>query len=274
MSRPGRPRDKQPIESFWKTLAFEGSERKIVEYIEAFDFPLINSQVPKIKLVATNYNNMVAVSDDNIVFYYNADANSTEILELQNVDEVQAAAVGKDHIVLRCLNRENIEFYTYGDNSKNQLGVPDTEATAPVLALSFLCEENQHVNELAGAYDTTVTVWNNLSANDQITEYHWGTNCRILENDGTVSEETISTPIERSASFQLVSVGEKQSMAFDFISNTILLLFGADSGLVKIPLIEAADPVETMFEYQYKTLPYTNDGLKYSRHFLCAEVYV
>lgn len=89
-----------------------------------------------------------------------------------------------------------------------------------------------------------------------------------------VSEETISTPIERSASFQLVSVGEKQSMAFDFISNTILLLFGADSGLVKIPLIEAADPVETMFEYQYKTLPYTNDGLKYSRHSLCAEVYV
>ena len=88
-----------------------------------------------------------------------------------------------------------------------------------------------------------------------------------------VSEETISTPIERSASFQLVSVGEKQSMAFDFISNTILL-FGADSGLVKIPLIEAADPVETMFEYQYKTLPYTNDGLKYSRHSLCAEVYV
>ena len=173
MSRPGRPRDKQPIESFWKTLAFEGSERKIVEYIEAFDFPLINSQVPKIKLVAANYNNMVAVSDDNIVFYYNADANSTEILELQNVDEVQSAAVGKDHIVLRCLNRENIEFYTYGDNSKNQLGVPDAEATAPVLALSFLCEENQHVNELAGAYDTTVTVWNNLSANDQITEYHW-----------------------------------------------------------------------------------------------------
>ena len=143
-----------------------------------------------------------------------------------------------------------------------------------MLALSFLCEENQHVNELAGAYDTTVTVWNNLSANDQITEYHWGTNCRILENDGTVSEETIFTPIERSASFQLVSVGEKQSMAFDFISNTILLLFGADSGLVKIPLIEAADPVETMFEYQYKTLPYTNDGLKYSRHSLCAEVYV
>ena len=175
MPRPGRPRDKQPIESFWKTLAFEGSERKIVEYIEAFDFPLINSQVPKIKLVAANYNNMVAVSDDNIVFYYNADANSTEILELQNVDEVQSAAVGKDHIVLRCLNRENIEFYTYGDNSKNQLGVPDAEATAPVLAL---------------------------------------------------------------------------------------------------PLIEAADPVETMFEYQYKTLPYTNDGLKYSRHSLCAEVYV
>ena len=65
MSRPGMPRDKQPIESFWKTLAFEGSERKIVEYIEAFDFPLINSQVPKIKLVAANYNNMVAVSDDN-----------------------------------------------------------------------------------------------------------------------------------------------------------------------------------------------------------------
>lgn len=85
MSRPGRPRDKQPIESFWKTLAFEGSERKIVEYIEAFDFPLINSQVPKIKLVAANYNNMVAVSDDNIVFINNADANSTEIFELSKV---------------------------------------------------------------------------------------------------------------------------------------------------------------------------------------------
>lgn len=223
--------------------------------LKAFDFPLINSQVPKIKLVAANYNNMVAVSDDNIVFYYNADANSTEIIELQNVDEVQSAVVGKDHIVLRCLNGENIEFYTYGENSRNQLGVPDAEATTPVLALSFLCEENQHINEFAGAYDTTVTVWNNLSENDKITEYHWGTNCRILENDGTVSEETISTPKERSESFQLVSVGEKQNIAFDFISNTILL-FGTDSGLVKIPLIEAADPVETMFEYQYKALPY------------------
>ncbi len=225
--------------------------------LKPFDFPLIKGQVPNIKSIAANYNTMVAIGDDNeIVFCYNTDVKSTEVLELKNVDEIQSAAVGKEHIVLSCIKGENIELYGYGDNSKNQLGIPTIiSATEPVLILSIPCEENLKTAVFAGEYYTVFDVWNTLSANALMTEYCWGTVCHMHGNVAMIDQLTIDKPREQSVDYQIIALGNEQDIAFNFVNNNIIL-WGKKEQPCLIPLIEAEKPTESMYEYQYKDIPY------------------
>jgi alpha-tubulin suppressor-like RCC1 family protein len=148
--------------------------------LDTIDFPERNGEKPKIKLIAAGYDNVAAVDENNVVYYLKADIGKTEITELPENETVQAAAVGMEHLVFKCLNGDNTDIYTYGDNTKYQLGTGSTELTdAPVRTLSLPRSEyeNVNVNVYAGKYNTVVNAWNNMSFYDNVTEYTWGTDC-------------------------------------------------------------------------------------------------
>ncbi|MBP3359451.1 MAG: S-layer homology domain-containing protein [Clostridia bacterium] len=221
--------------------------------------PEIGDSIPKIKKINASYNNFVAVSEDNYVFYGKADRQRVDVIEMPAVDEVQSAVSGKEHLIIRCLNGNNVEFYGYGDNSKNQLGIKNTSyASEPILSLSIPKEKGQYIAEFAGAYDTVVNVWNNLSASDKMAEYRWGTSL-VLEADGQdvamIDQTTIEEPEEAAVDYQMIAVGNEKNIGFNFMTNEIVL-FNYSQAPQIFPLIKPADEIKTMYEYQYKDVDY------------------
>lgn len=223
--------------------------------LEVVDFPIINGQLPQIKFITANFDNIVAVDENNLIFYWKSDMQSIEMIDIPQVDEVQSAVAGKEHLIIKCLNGENVEFYARGDNSKNQLGVLDIlTAIEPVLTLSIPYDEEQTIKEFAGEYYTVINVWNNLSERDLMTEYRWGTDCWSFEDEQTVDKITIAEPEIYMVDYQTVALGSEQNIGFGFVTNHIIL-FGDDTPCM-IPLIEADEEMSTMYEYQYKDVEY------------------
>lgn len=224
--------------------------------LKGVEFPKIDTKNPKIKFITANYNNAIAVDENNFVFYWRSDRRTPEVIEFNGVDEVQSVAVGKEHLIIRCLNGENIEFYGYGDNSKSQLGVLDvSSADEPVLVLSIPYEENLKISEFAGDYYTVVDVWDNLSANDLMSEYRWGTICYVYGDIVMIDQITINEPEENSVEYQTIALGSERNIAFDFVNNKVILS-GKNTALHSIPLIEADEETDVMYEYQYQDLAY------------------
>lgn len=205
----------------------------------------MNSDNTKIKSISANanYNRIVAIAEDNAIFYWHHAASSSDVL-FMNVDEVQSAVVGKDHVIIRCLNGENIEYYGYGYNYKHQLGIENLDWTdEPVLILSIPYEENLNFTEFAGEYNTVVNVWDGQLSTDSVTEYSWGTDCYHLEDihlkdNMTVNKQTIVVPESYENSYQTIAVGSNQNMVYDFGSNSIIL-YGNDTKPEFIQLIGA-----------------------------------
>ncbi len=222
--------------------------------LKVFNLPDIDGQTPKIKFITANYDNIAAIGESNMVFCWRSDMQSAEVVELPDVDEVLAVALGKEHLIIRCLNGENVVFYAYGNNSEGQLGVPEApEEAVPVLSIPY--EENQKIKEFAGEYSTVIDVWDNLSPRDLVTEYRWGKDRYSVENEEAVDKITLTEPESYTIDYQTIAVGEKQSLGFNFITNNIII-FGDDGGLSEIPLIEPCDDIHTMYEYQYNDVEY------------------
>lgn len=231
--------------------------------LRVFNFPEIDGLIPKINFITANYNNIVAIGENNLVFHWKSEMKSAEVIELTDVDEVQSAVVGEEHIIIRCLNGENIDFYAYGDNSKNQLGIPDLlSVTEPVLVLSIPYDENQIINEFAGEYCTVVNVWDTLSAGNLMTEYCWGTDYCLFENEPTINRTVITEPESFMVDYQIIALGEQNHLAFNFITNDIVL-FGLDNEPEIFPLIEADEEINTMYEYQYQDVEYHTYNLNF-----------
>lgn len=216
-------------------------------------FPLVDSGVTKIKKISANYDNAVAIGDDNTIFYWKSDLQAVRVVQLPDVEEVQNVVVGKKHYVIRVLNGENIEFYSFGDNSQKQLGVHESEMTeTPILSLSIPYQPNEKITEFAGEYYTSVNVWNTLSPNDKVAEYYWGTD--FLSFDGErVTKETSAEPENNDKQYQMISVSEKGITAFDYINNEVITL-GVEGAFDSIPLIYSDKTVDTMYEYQYNNI--------------------
>lgn len=226
------------------------------ETLKKFELPQIDAQIPKIKFITANYDNAIAVGENNSVFYWKSDMQSAEVMEFTDVDEVQSVVAGKDHFIIRCLNGENTEFYGYGDNSKSQLGVSTVlTVTEPVLVLSIPYEETQKISEFAGEYYTVVDVWDTLSANDLMSEYRWGTICYMYGNIAMIDQVTINEPEEHSIDYQTIALGTEQNIAFNFVTNDVIL-WGKQTAPRLIPLIEADEAIDVMYAYQYKDIAY------------------
>lgn len=229
--------------------------------LRVINLPQIDTSAPKIKYITANYNNVVAIDENDYVFLWRADIQSAEVIELSNVDEVQTVAAGKEHIIIRCLNGENVEFYGFGDNSKSQLGIMNVyEATEPILVLSILYEPNQHIAEFAGEYNTVINVWNNLSARDMMQEYHWGTYI-VFQGNGNdiamIDQVTIGEPEQNMVDYQIIAISDENNIGFNFVTNEIII-YNYFQSLESIPIIEPTDTIETMYEYQYEDVDHHN----------------
>lgn len=234
-------------------VLFSGMKKSDV--LKKFELPLVDNSSTKIKKIAANYNNAVAIGNDNTIFLWKSEETSARVVQLSEIEEVQNVIVGKEHFVIRALKEGNIEFYSFGDNSKKQLGVSTVENNdVPILTLSIPFEENEKITEFAGEYYTIVNVWNTLSPNDKVTEYYWGTD--FLSFDGErVIKENATEPENNNKQYQIISVSEKGITAFDYINNTVITL-GADEMFDNIPLVCPDKIVDTMYEYQYNNIDY------------------
>ena len=215
-----------------------------------------DGQTPKIKSIAANYDHLIAIGENNLAYHWQSDMQSAQVIEFPSEAKVQAAAAGKEHLVFQCQNGEDIEFYTLGDNSKHQLGVSDiSEATEPVLALSLPYEGGQKISLFAGDYNTIVNCWSNLSPTDYMDTYCWGTDCPFVNIDQTAETFTAPRPENRPADYQIIALGPQQNLAFHYMTSDVML-FGGEAAPHLIPLIDPAEPIDTMYPYQYEAVDY------------------
>lgn len=213
----------------------------------------INSGNTSFKHVTAKYDNIIAVDENDIIYHWKSDGKIFDVIEIEEVSGVEAVSVGKEHLVFKCLNDDCTEIYTYGDNSKYQLGTGNNEpSTTPIKVLSLPNEENNYVNVYSGDYNTVVESYNNMSFSDCLTEYVWGTDCCLLEND---DELCFSEPYQTSVYYQLIDINNCKYVAFDYVTNSIIV-FGNETYKRTIPILESAEELKPMYMYQYDGLDY------------------
>jgi len=213
----------------------------------------INPDNTNFKYVTANYDNIIAVDEDNIIHHWKSNGRVFDVIEIEEVDSVQKVSVGKEHLAIKCLKDNSTEIYTYGDNSKYQLGTGNNEPSAtPVKVLSLPNEENNYVNVYSGEYNTVVESYNNMSFSDHLTEYVWGTDCCLLEDE---DELCFSEPYQSSVYYQLIDVNDGKYVAFDYVTNSIVV-FGNEIHKKTIPILEPAEELKPMYKYQYDGLDY------------------
>lgn len=212
----------------------------------------------KIKLIAAGYDNIVAVDETNMVYWLKTDTDFTNAAELPENVDIESAAVGRDHLVLKCSDSDNTYIYTCGDNSKYQLGVSDTEySLTPVLSLTVPRDEHAYVNVFAGEYSVIADAWNNMSSRDSVTEYRWGTGCSNIRSTGNLDSTDVMPLPETVYKYnQLIAAGADNCMAFDYVEDTIMFNSSDSSSMTAIPLIETEDDLQPVFKYQYDNTEY------------------
>lgn len=226
--------------------------------IKVLELPLTDDGAAKIKLIAAGYNNIVAVDETNTVYWVKADTDFSHAAELPENVDIESAAVGRDHFVLKCSDSDNTYIYTCGDNSKSQLGVSDTEySLTPVLSLTVPRDEYAYVNVFTGEYSVIADAWNNMSWKDHVIEYRWGTGCSNISSTGKWdSTDVIPQPESDYKYNQLIEVGADNYMAFEYVEGAIMFKDNDSGSMTAIPLVETDDDLQPVFKYQYDNIEY------------------
>ena len=221
-------------------------------------------EFPEIKHISAGYNSIAAIGADNIVYFMQTDdINNIKKISLPQGCEVQSAAVGEKHIAVKCINGENFEIYTYGDNSKSQLGVKNAvSAEEAVKSLSLSKDEYSTVNVFAGRYSTVVDAWNNMSYSDRVTEYAWGTDTCDVYDGGCRVKETLEEPTGYGNYYHIIDMQDDKYIAFDYMVSEIIV-FGKSTDFQRIPLIEPTEKTDTMYKYQYDNLDYNTYNVNF-----------
>ncbi len=207
-----------------------------------------------VKSIYANNDSFVAVTESNKVYYQKSDNVFRTVIEFGENIEVQSVSLGMEHLIFICKNGDNIEFYTYGENNKSQLGVSNVAASdTPVLVFNIPYDANKIVRVFSGEYNTTVEIYTNLSASDTVTQYQWGTDAVSFENGNqTIIKNTFEIPESSSKSYQLIDIGRNCGIGFDFVNNVVITY--NDEEVDFKPIIESVDSNEPMYNYQYSNL--------------------
>lgn len=225
--------------------------------LKVLELPQVTDKVPKIELIAAGYNNIVAVDENNMVYWLKTDTSFTEAAELPKNIKVEAAEVGREHFALKCSDSDNTYIYTCGDNSKSQLGTDETAySRTPVRILTLPHDEYKYVNIFAGEYNVIADAWSNMSYKDSVTEYRWGSGCRNINGEGCSEAAAISQPETAYSYYQLIAAGADKYMAFDYVTNSIMLYGADDESVTTVPLVETDDDLQPVFKYQYENTEY------------------
>lgn len=228
------------------------------DILKVLELPQTDDRAAKIKLIAAGYNNIVAVDETNTVYWLKPDTDFSHATELPENVDIESASVGRDHYVLKCSDSDNTYIYTCGDNSKSQLGVSDKEySLEPVLSLTVPRDEYAYVNVFSGEYSVIADAWNNMSWQDSVVEYRWGTGCSNISSSGNLdSADVIPKPDSDYKYNQLIAVGADNFMDFDYVEDTIMFNRRDSSSMTAIPLVETGDDLQPVFKYQYDNIEY------------------
>lgn len=228
----------------------------------------INKQVEfpddeKIEMIAARGNNFIALSENNALFSWMGESEPELISSFEGGTVLDISA-GAEHGVAAVQEGNDVKIYTFGDNSKYQLGTEDSTITQEeaVCVLTVSDAEDKNIVLNTGDYCTFVDVFYTLNSREMIEEYCFGTGCYYIDEtfddytyyeDG-FDEDVIPTPEMRLVSHCVIAVGNDRSVAYRI--DDAIEIFGNNEEPEVTPIIAPEEPFETLYEYQYNDIDY------------------
>lgn len=177
----------------------------------------------KAKSVSARKENIVVLTEKNNIFSLTGSERTPKKIEFSAENEIAGVFAGAKHAVILTRDEEKAYVYTFGDNTKNQLGSRDVEefSETPVCVLEILCDE-KNVNIAVGDYVTFVDVYEKISSMSEIEEYCFGTGCfytseKFDDYTGYQSgfeENEIKIPEKREVNHIVLACGNERNIAF------------------------------------------------------------
>lgn len=224
---------------------------------------LNESNHDKAKQLSVRGDHIMVLGESGQIYSWNFNAGAPEVVDFKTNEEILSVSAGTEHGVVVTASGDEASVYTFGNNSKYQLGMDDNTLIVdkPQRVLSFPYGENTKIKVTTGDYATFVDVYENISERDYVNEYCFGSGCYYTSEavddytgyeDG-YEKDVIKTPEKRMVSHITLASGKDRNIAYRV--DDAIEFFGNNEAPNIIHLLES-DHTEIMYPYQYDNTKY------------------